>query len=82
MLIDVVIAGDKNGVKKEAEEIIKYTGLAIEIQGIWDVKAKVITVTIDAAESFSNSFIHYLSSIPGKQKSNELQTTAIFGTAT
>jgi len=82
VLTDVIIAGDKNEIKKEAEEILKYTGLAIEIQGMCDMKAKVITVITGAAGSFSKSFIQYLSNIPGKHESDELQTTAISGTAT
>jgi hypothetical protein len=57
VLTDVVMAGDKNVIKKEAEEIQKYAGLAIEIQRMWDVKAKVITVIRGAAGSFSESFI-------------------------
>jgi len=31
MLIDVAISGDKNVIKKEAEKILKYKDLAIEI---------------------------------------------------
>jgi hypothetical protein len=32
MLIDVAISGDRNVIKKEAEEILKYKDLTIEIQ--------------------------------------------------
>jgi len=32
MLIDVAIPGDRNVIKKEAENILKYTDLIIEIQ--------------------------------------------------
>ena len=70
MLTDVVIAGDKNIIKEEAEEILKYAGLAIEIQRVWDVKAKVTTVMTGAAGSYSKSFIQYLSNIPGKHESD------------
>jgi len=31
MLIDVAIAGDRNVIKKEAEKILKYKDLTIEI---------------------------------------------------
>ena len=31
MLIDVAISGDRNVIKKEAEKILKYTDLTIEI---------------------------------------------------
>ena len=38
MLIDVALSGDRNMIKKEAEKIIKYKQLLIEIQHMWDVK--------------------------------------------
>jgi hypothetical protein len=42
MLIDTVIPGDRNVIKKEAEKILKYKHLILEIQCKWNVKAKVI----------------------------------------
>ena len=32
MLIDIAISGDRNVIKKEAEKILKYKELTIEIQ--------------------------------------------------
>jgi hypothetical protein len=43
-LIDVAISGDRNVIKKEAEKILKYKDLTIEIQRMWNVKARVIPV--------------------------------------
>jgi len=48
ILIDVVISGDRNVSKKEAEKILKYKDLTIEIQRMWNVKTKVIPVIIVA----------------------------------
>jgi hypothetical protein len=48
MLIDVAISGDRNVVKKEFENILKYKDLTIEIQRMWNVKARVIPVIIGA----------------------------------
>ena len=43
-VIDVVIPGDRNVIKKEAEKILEYKDLIIEIQRMWNVEAKVIPV--------------------------------------
>jgi hypothetical protein len=38
MLIDIAISGDRNVIKKEAEKVLKYKDLVVEIQHIWNVK--------------------------------------------
>jgi len=81
MLIDVVILRDRNVIKKEAEKILKYKDLTIEIQRMWNVKTKVIPVIIGATGTISKSFRKYVSNIPGNHKVKELQKTAILGTA-
>jgi len=48
MLIDVAISGERNVIKKEAEKILKYKDLTIEIQLMWNVRTKVIPVIIGA----------------------------------
>ena len=40
ILIGVAISGDRNVVKKEAEKILKYKNLTIEIQRMWKGKNK------------------------------------------
>ena len=81
MLIDVAISGDRNVIKKEAEKILKYRDLTIEIQRMWNVKTNVIPVIIGATGTISKSFRKYVSNIPGKHEVKELQETAILGTA-
>jgi hypothetical protein len=81
MLIDVAISGDRNAIKKEAEKILKYKDLTVEIQRKRNVKTKVIPVIIGATGSISKSFRKYVSNIPGKREVKELQKTAILGTA-
>jgi len=81
MLIDAAISGDRNVIKKEAEKILKYKDLTIEIQGMWDVKTKVIPAIIGANGTVSKSFRKYMSNRPGKHEVKELQKTAILGTA-
>ena len=46
---------------------------------MWNVKAKVIPVTIGATGTISKSFRKYVSNIPGKHEVKELQKTAILG---
>jgi hypothetical protein len=81
MLIDVAISGDRNVIKREAEKILKYKDLTIEIQSMWNVKTEVIPVIIGATGTVSKSFSKYVSNIPEKHEVKELQKTAILGTA-
>jgi hypothetical protein len=68
MLIDVAISVGRNMIKKEAEKILKYKDLAIEIQLMWNVKARVIPVIIGATGTISKSFKTYVCSIPGNHE--------------
>ena len=40
MLIDDAISGDRNVIKKEADMILKYKDLTIEIKRMWKEKKK------------------------------------------
>ena len=68
-------------IKKEAEKVLKYKDLTIEIQRMWNVKTKVIPVIIGTTGTISKSLRKYASNIPGKHEVKELQKTAILGTA-
>jgi hypothetical protein len=81
VLIDVAISGDRNVIKKEAENILKYNELTTEIQRMWNVKTKAVPVIIGATGTISKSFRKYVSNIPGKHEVKELQKTAISDTA-
>jgi hypothetical protein len=81
MLIDVAISGDRNVIKKEAEKIVRYKDLAIEIQRMWNVEPTVIPVIAGETGSITRAFIKYLSNIPGKHEMTELQKTAVLGNA-
>jgi len=81
MLIDVAISGDRYVIKKEADKILKYKDLTIEIQRMWKVKTRVIPIIIGVTGTISKSFRKYISNIPGNHEMKELQKTAILGTA-
>jgi len=67
---------------KEAEKILKYKDLMIEIQRMWNVKAEVKPVIIGVTGTISRSLRQYLSNIPGKHEIKELQKTAVLDTCT
>ena len=53
IIINVAISGDRNVIKKEAEKILKYEDLTIEIQRMWNVKTEVIPEIIGANGTIS-----------------------------
>jgi uncharacterized protein YycO len=77
MLIDVAIPGDRIVIKKEAEKILKYEDLTVEIHRMWNVKAKATTVIRGATGTIAKSLRQYLSNITGKHEIKEIQKTAI-----
>ena len=82
MLVDVAISGDRNIIKKEAEKILKYKDLTIEIQRMQNVKTKVIPVIIGATGAISKSFRKYVTNIPGNHEVKELQKNRHIGHCT
>jgi len=79
IIITIIII---NLIKKEAENILKYKYLTIEIQRTWNVKTKVIPVIIGATGTISKSFRKYVSNIPGNHEVKELQKTSLIGHCT
>jgi RNase P/RNase MRP subunit POP5 len=60
-------------IQKEAEKILKYKDLTIEIQRMWNVKTRVVPVIIGATGTISKSLRKYVSTIPGNHEVRELQ---------
>ena len=81
ILIGVAISADSNVIKKEAEKILKYEDLTIEIQCMWNVKTMVIPVIIGVNGTILKSFRKYAGNIPESHEVRELQKTATLGTA-
>ena len=80
VLIDVTIPGDRNVIKKEAEKIVKYKDLIIEIQNMWNVKAKVIPVIIGVNGTIRKPLRQYLSNTPESTELRKYKETAILDT--
>jgi hypothetical protein len=57
MLIDIAVLGDRNVIKREAVKIRRYKVFKIEIQRVWNVKAKVTLLIIGATATISKSLI-------------------------
>jgi len=55
--------------------------IIIEIQRMWNVKAKVIPIIIEATGTISQSLRQSLSNIPGQLEIKGKQKTATLGTA-
>jgi hypothetical protein len=72
MLMDVAISGDRNVIKKEAENILKYEDFIIEIQRMWIVRAKKMPVIIGATGTISKSPRLYLNNVLRKHEIKEL----------
>jgi hypothetical protein len=68
-------------IKKEAEKILEYAVVTIEIECMRNVKMKVIPVITGAHGTISEPFIKHLNNVPEENKIKELQKIAIFGTA-
>jgi hypothetical protein len=68
MLIDFAIPGNRNVIKREAEKLLQYRDLIIEIQRMWNVEAKVIALIIGATGTILKSLIPYFSKLTGKAR--------------
>jgi hypothetical protein len=81
VLIDVIIPADRNFVQKEAEKILKYKSLCIEIQRMWNRKYMIIPVRTGATRIVIKVLEENLEAIPGEHSIDSLQKTSLHGTA-
>jgi len=80
-VLDVVKHADRNVMQKEAENIIKYKGLCIEIQRMWNMKCMIIPVITGATGIVAEGLKKNLEFIPGKHSVDTLPKTAVLGTS-
>lgn len=82
LFIDVSVPVCRNVVRKEAEKIVKYRNLEIEIQKCWDLKTvRTIPVVIGALGTVCNGISEYLKAISPNIEFGIVQKTALLGTA-
>ncbi|KAI5731215.1 hypothetical protein M8J77_006429 [Diaphorina citri] len=81
LIIDVAIPADMNIERKEAEKILKYKDLGIEIERMWNTTVKIIPIVIGALGVVPKSLKENLQSLPGKFSINRIQESALLGTA-
>jgi fructose-1,6-bisphosphatase/sedoheptulose 1,7-bisphosphatase-like protein len=67
--------------EKEAEKMLKYKNLGIEIQRMWNLKCTIIPLIIGATGIVTKSLRKNLEAIPGKLSIHSLQKTAVTGTS-
>ena len=80
-LIDVPIPADRNVVQKEAEKMLKYKSLCVEIQRMWNLKCTIIPIIIGATGIVTRSLRKNMEAVPGKHSIDSLQKTAMLGTS-
>ena len=62
----MAIPADRNVVRKYAEKKLKYKGLCIEIQRMWNLKGTIVPVIIGATGIVTRSLRKILETVPGK----------------
>jgi len=65
----------------EREKIEKYQDLRLEVQRMWNIKARAVPIVIGPLGATSSNLEKHLREIPGKNKIPHLAKTAILGSA-
>lgn len=80
-IIDVAIPGDSRVEEKQLEKITKYKDLQIEVERLWQKKAKVVPVVIGALGAIPKDLEHHLNTLGVDQiNTHQLQKAALLGT--
>ena len=56
---NVAIPGDRNVIEKESEKILKYKELIVEMQRMWNMRERLISVIMGATRTISKSSRQY-----------------------
>ena len=81
-LVDISIPVCGNIIRKEAEKIVKYKDLEIEIQKCWNLKKiSTIPVIVGALGTVSKGIENHLNNLSPNAEFKVIQKTALLGTA-
>ena len=77
----MAIPADRNVMQKEAETKQNYESLCKEIQRMWNLKCKIISVINGATGIVTKGLKKNLEAVPGKHSIDSLQKTVKLGTS-
>ena len=80
-IIDIAIPGDTRVHQKEVAKIEKYNDLRRELQRLWKVKTKDVSIVIGAFGTVTKSLNCYLTEIGTSTKIQLIQKSTLLGTA-
>ena len=80
-MIGFVVPGDSRIEEKEKDKIEKYQDLGRELQKIWNVKLKIISLVIGSLGAIPKQFGNRLKQIGNTVGTAQVQKTVLLGTA-
>ena len=80
-IIDVAVPGDGRIEEKEKDKTEKYQDLGRELQKIWNVKAKIITLVVGSLGAIPKQFGNRLKQIGITVRTAQVQKTILLGMA-
>ena len=80
-LIDFPVAGDSRIEKKEKDKTEKYQDLGRELQKVWNVKVRIITLVVGSLGTIPKQFGSRLKQIGITAGTTQVQKTVLLGTA-
>ena len=80
-IIDIAVPGDAGIVEKEKEKVEKNQDLRREVARLWNVKAKVVPIVVEALGAVTPNLSKHLDAIDLTTRIELLQKAALLGTA-
>ena len=80
-IIDFAVPGDSRIEEKEKYKIEKYQDFGRELQKIWNVKVKIITLVIGSLGATPKQFSNRLKQLSITARTTQVQKRVLLGTA-